>query len=173
MHVSFTIRLFMALLSKTPTVFVWLERHKKSVENLPVVHPRYSKALALPISVEWTTSEPTPYEFSLRNMLHTCTKHIAPVWVQLSLCTNKCGCEKSHPRTSTVAISVTEIWICEIQSSQRQASSKRLFTMSWFPAQCPHRHGMQDPCVSARRGLSSRPQGRVYLRGTGLPYGVM
>ena len=95
------------------------------MENLPCRSSRYSKALALPISVEWTTQSPRRMKFHLTHDKYT-NEQYAPVWTQSSLCTFMFGCEKSHPRTSTVAISMTEIWICEIQSSQRLAHSKRL-----------------------------------------------
>ena len=91
-------------------------------------------ALALPNSREWTTSEPTPYEVSPCNMSHTYTKYIAPNRVQLSLCMHKCGCEKSHPRTSTVAF-FARIWICEIRvaKDKRQVNAFILYRDTFIP----------------------------------------
>ena len=68
------------------------------------------EALALPIEVEQTTSEPTPIWLYISRMRPVYTNNFAPVWVQLSLIRKLAGRDINTPGTSTVASSKTSIF---------------------------------------------------------------
>ena len=100
-------------------------RHKKSVENLPVVRSTHLRLWLLPISVEQTTSEPTPI-WKMHSLTQT-SKNVHQS-KHTSNASHK-GCEDSHPWTSTVAKFWTEILyhqLARFQIRPERSVDKRL-----------------------------------------------